>query len=559
MIPLRWTVAISGAVVLPLAACLSPIADGTGHRRPDISIPSHRNIVMIMADDMRADDLRFMPRARRLIGDRGLTFRNSFSPYPLCCPARASFLTGQYPHNHRVLNNVPPWGFGAFDDRATLATSLQAAGYQTGFVGKYLNGYGAVRSEVTHGPSWSYVPAGWTDWYGAVERPPGSQYPSGGTYDYFHTIFNVNGETDDSHQGEYQTTVLGRFTRTLVRSYSGSDRPFFVYLSALAPHTGAPREPDDFSWVSGPDQSRRSFATPARPHWVKGLFDASVTRSPGLPVDGSSPEADVRDKPLQVRRAPLEPAEETAILELTRQRAEALDVLDIEVARIVATLEQTGALKNTVIMFTSDNGYLLGEHRLPFAKTLLYEPSLRVPLLVAGPGVPAGERFDPVGTPDLPATILALADASPPHPADGSSLLDSFPGDRGWTSPVLTEALVESAADDNLARLRRLGFTDARTVVGIRTAQYKLVRWATGAVELYDLRADPNELTNRAADRRYRQVRRQLERLWWEYKDCRGTACTRPMPATLRVEPGRLARLTEAQAAGVRAIFGVAW
>ncbi len=110
------------------------------------------NVVVVMADDMRADDLRFMPHVRRLVAARGLTFGNSFSPYPLCCPARASFLTGQYPHNHGVLGNEAPYGFGAFDDRATLATSLQAAGYRTGFVGKYLNDYGTVPSRVTGEP-----------------------------------------------------------------------------------------------------------------------------------------------------------------------------------------------------------------------------------------------------------------------------------------------------------------------------------------------------------------------------------------------------------------------
>jgi N-acetylglucosamine-6-sulfatase len=560
------TVGISGAVVLTLVACtpptrhIAPVRAVAVDAQPVVPVVVGRpNVVVVMADDMRADDLRFMPRVRRLIGARGLTFRNSFSPYPLCCPARASFLTGQYPHNHGVLNNVGPWGFGSFDDSATLATSLQVAGYQTAFVGKYLNGYGAVPSMVTGAPSWHYVPAGWTDWYGAVELGPGSEN-QGGTYHYFHTIFNVNGRTDDSHRGEYQTTVLGRFARTLVRSYSRSDRPFFLYLSALAPHTGFPREPDDFSWVSGRDRSPHSLATPARPRWVKGLFDASVTRSPGLPVDGSSPEADVSDKPWQVRRPPLEPVEEYAILQLTRQRAEALHVLDIQVARMVGTLEKTGVLDETVVMFTSDNGFLLGEHRVGFAKTLLYEPSLRVPFLVAGPGVPRGERYDPVMTPDLTATILDLAGAPPPHRADGSSLMASIrDGDQGWSAPVLTEALIESEADNGRARLSQLGFTDARTVIGVRTARYNLVRWATGEDELYDLRADPNELVNRAMDPRYREVRRDLEHVWWQYKDCGGSACSKPLPAGLQVEPERLAALTSVQAAGVRAMFGISW
>jgi len=534
-----------------------------GHGTPGAihsSAPLERpNIVLVMADDMRADDLRFMPRVRQLIAARGLTFRNSFSPYPLCCPARASLLTGQYPHNHGVLHNREPWGFAAFDDRATLATSLRAAGYRTGFVGKYLNHYGLARSAVTGAPSLTYVPPGWTDWYAAVEPPPGSEY-SGGTYDYFDTVFNVNGRTDDSHRGQYQTDVLGQFGRSLVRKYSRVEQPFFLFLSALAPHTGAPREADDPSWVSERDGRRHTLPTPARPAWVKGLFDASLTRSPGLPRDGSSPEADVTDKPAAARRPPLTSDEEYAVLQLTRQRAEALRVLDVEVGRLVRTLARSGALENTVLAFTSDNGYFLGEHRQRSAKTLPYEPSLRVPLMISGPGVPPGERFDPVRTTDLTATILGIARATPPHPADGSSLLATIrSGDRGWIAPVLTEALVKGVSSGDPAVLARRGFTDALNVIGVRTARYKLVRWATGAVELYDLATDPNELHNLSREPGYRDVRRQLTKVWWHYKDCRGTACSRPLPAALLLQPRELATLTEAQTAGVRAVFEVSW
>ena len=171
------------------------------------------NMVVVMADDMRADDLRFMPNVRRLVAARGLTYENTFSPYPLCCPARASFLTGQYAHNHRVLGNAAPYGFGGFDDSATVATSLQAAGYRTAFVGKYLNDYGLVPSGVTGESSATYVPAGWNDWHGLLQVP----YPVGaGTYHYFHPVLNENG-TVRSYEGEYQTTLLGRIVREVVR------------------------------------------------------------------------------------------------------------------------------------------------------------------------------------------------------------------------------------------------------------------------------------------------------------------------------------------------------
>ena len=165
-----------GVLVLALVAGLvlngdspPPKVGRTPAITPAAAAAAKPNIVMVMADDMRTDDLRFMPSVRRLLVGRGLNFRNSFSPYPLCCPARASFLTGRYAHNHHVYSHAQPYGFQSFDDHATIATALQQSGYQTGFVGKYLNGYGAERSLVTGGPSFRYVPAGWTDWYGAVE------------------------------------------------------------------------------------------------------------------------------------------------------------------------------------------------------------------------------------------------------------------------------------------------------------------------------------------------------------------------------------------------------
>ena len=527
-------------------------ADPHAGRRSTVdgeTVRERPNVVVVMADDMRADDMRFMPRVRRLLMAHGLSYRNSFSPFPLCCPARASFLTGQYAHNHHVLGNEAPYGFASFDDRATLATALRDAGYRTGFVGKYLNNYGVVRSRVTGQPSATYVPAGWTDWRGLIQvRERGGP----GTYHYFHPIFNIEHRVRD-YDGRYQTTLLGRFARELVRRYAGGDRPFFLYLSALAPHTGAPVEPDDVDFVRRENGTLSYFPTAARPAWIRGRANALVTRSPGVPANGI-PEGDVTDKPASVRLPPLSHAEIGAELRMTRQRAEALLVLDLEVARLLRTLRATGELDHTVVMFTSDNGYFLGEHRRRLSKKLPYEPSLRVPLVITGPGVPHGRRYDPVVTVDLTATILDLADARPPHPADGTSLLPNVRyGDRGWTTPVLTEAIADFAAPGGTRAARGRGFGDPRTTIGLRTARYKLIRWASGAVELYDLDRDPNELHNRAHDPHYAHLRTQLTRLWWRYKDCVATVCTRPLPAPLRTTPDSVAGQTVRQAEGVRA------
>jgi arylsulfatase A-like enzyme len=536
-------VAMSGAAGPSTAA-----ADRSERAREAAERP---NIVVVMADDMRADDLRFMPHVRRLVAARGLTYENTFSPYPLCCPARASFLTGQYAHNHRVLGNAAPYGFGGFDDSATVATSLQEAGYRTAFVGKYLNDYGLVPSRVTGAASATFVPAGWSDWHGLLQVP----YPVGaGTYHYFHPVLNENG-TVRSYEGEYQTTLLGRIVRDVIVESAG-EQPFFVYLSTLAPHDGLPHEPDDVDVVRRANGTEAWFPTAARPAWVRGRADALVARSPGLPAVGQ-PEDDVSDKPRSVQMPPFNDAEVEAEARVTRQRAESLFVLDLEVARLVDTLRETGELDDTVLMFTSDNGYFLGEHRKRLGKTLPYEPALRVPLLVAGPGVPSGRRYDPVITPDLTATIIDLAGARAPHPADGKSLRWNIRnGDRGWTAPVVTEAIADRASAGGTPAAVARGFVDARTTIGLRTARYKLVRWASGAVELYDLARDPNELANLVRDPAYAAVLDRLTRLWWRYRDCAGAACTRELPAPFRADADEVEAATIRQRSGIEDRFG---
>jgi len=526
-----------------------PPAPVTADKRP--------NVIMLMADDMRVEDLRYMPHVRALLQDRGLTFRNSFSPFPLCCPARASFLTGRYPHNHHVYSHMAPWGFKSFDDHATLATALHRAGYQTGFVGKYLNGYGAQPSLVTGGPSFHYVPAGWTDWYGAVERPANSPYTSGGTYNYWHTIFNINGVTDDTHQGEYQTAVLGRFARKLVRKYHQRSKPFFLYLSAVAPHVGAREQGDPLPVQRG--KFRFKFETPGRPGWVRGRFDQEITRPPGMPLGGGPSEADMSDKPLQMRRLPeMNLTERRRLTQVARQRAEAEYVLDLQVQSLVDQLRRDGELASTVLMFTSDNGYFMGEHRQRTGKIKPQEPSLRVPFLIAGPKVPHGHRFDPITTEDITATIGQLTGATPylPYASDGYSVVPTIRrGDQGWTRPVLTEGLIGGDGSRTTTEAER-GFDDARNVIGVRTSRWKYERYVTGEEELYDLDKDPNELHSLAGDPSYAAVKSTLIALWWEMKDCAGSSCQRALPAGLRRGPDAERRGTNRQSQGVKARYG---
>ncbi|MGH3362720.1 MAG: sulfatase-like hydrolase/transferase, partial [Nocardioides sp.] len=196
--------------------------------------PTPPNVVMIVVDDMRADELRWMPRARRLIGGQGVRFVNSFAPYPLCCPARASYFTGQYTHNHRVFDVKEPYAFPALDDRSTLATWLREAGYRTNLVGKYMNGYGRLPERGTDtGDSLDYVPPGWSNWRASLENGalPRSHPDYGHGYLYFNTTLSRNGHGFRNYRGQYQSEVYGDISTRIIRRQAAFEAPFFLYAS----------------------------------------------------------------------------------------------------------------------------------------------------------------------------------------------------------------------------------------------------------------------------------------------------------------------------------------
>lgn len=546
--PLSAVGATPKPVSVPVSAPLQPPG------RPNIAPNVAPNIVVVMADDMRTDELLHMPSLRATVAEHGLTFQNSFSPYPLCCPARASFLTGRYAHNHRVYWHEAPYGYGAFDDSRTLATSLRAAGYSTGFIGKYLNRYGPARSKVSGKPSYKYVPRGWTDWRASIDAVRGVGV-HGSTYNYLDTPFNVNGRVDNRYRGRYQSHVIGDFSVDMARGFSRRAKPFFMYVNYVAPHFGGPREPDDPPSFLTDDKGRRQdLRTPARPPSVRGRFDRLITRGAGMPRGGGPSERDISDKPKAFSRLPEPNARERrALAELTRQRAEAIYVMDQQVKRLVRELKRSGEWADTVFMFTSDNGYYLGEHRRRSGKVRAHEPSLRVPFLVTGPGMRAkASRFDPITTIDVSASILDLADAVPPRQADGSSRVPTMlRGDRGWTVPVLNEATHAEGYDGQSP-----GFRGPRTSIGIRTARYSYIRNRTDEHELYDLKRDPLQQDNVYGRPGHAAVERALRRVWWRTRDCAGAECRVALPPVLRAGPAVESGLTRSYWQRVRRVYG---
>ncbi len=389
------------ALVLALGALLTLAAGSTA---PAVPLQDARpNIVVIETDDQTVEALRVMANVDRMLVREGARFDSSFASYPLCCPSRATLLTGQYAHNHGVLGNQPPnGGYVALDHRNTLPVWLQRAGYQTAFVGKYLNGYGE-RSRTE-------IPPGWSDWNAAL-RAPGTR-----SLQYLGFDLNENGvlSTYPRSQASYQTDVFTEKAVDQIWQHAGSGSPFFLWLAYFAPHSGGPFEADD----------KRAPGVMTNPRPAARHRDA-FAGEPFLPPP-SFDERDVSDKPPAARRPRLTPAQITAIEESYEQRLESLLAVDEGVAQIVGALSEAGVLANTLIVFTSDNGFMQGEHRLTpdRGKGSAYEPSVRVPLVLRGPGIAGGRRVqETVSNVDLAPTILSAARATPGLRLDGRSLL----------------------------------------------------------------------------------------------------------------------------------------
>ena len=408
------------------------------------------NIIFVLTDDLDAASVSKVPSLKAYMTDEGMTFDNAFVTYSLCCPSRSTILTGQYPHNHLVRSNGPPLGgFETFRElgreRSTLATWLDEAGYETALFGKYLNGYG------THGDD--HVPAGWDEWYGVVGK----------------TEMNQNGQLVEYEGDTYLDDALSGLAQDFMRRQERKDTPFFMYLSVHAPH--AP-------------------ATPALRH--EELYEN--LRTPRTP---SFDEADVSDKPGWVRKLTISSAQKKHMDGLYRKRLRTLAGVGETIEGLLRTLEQTGKLDNTYIVFTSDNGYHMGQHRLGLGKAAAYEEDIRVPLIVRGPGVPKGTSSDEmVLNNDFAPTFADLAGLPPPDSVDGRSfaaLLDTRRGNDPASWRTAFEVRKWDKPEDAPSYKAVTSIPPYRAV---RTQRYIYVEYNNGEHELYDLEKDPYELRN---------------------------------------------------------------
>lgn len=449
------------------------------------------NVVVIMTDDQTLESMRVMTRTNALLADQGTTFSQFVTSFPLCCPSRATFLTGQYAFNHGVIDNIgPDGGYYSLDNRNTLPVWMQRAGYATSFVGHYLYRYGSrERTE---------IPPGWDRWFTTID-------PS--TFHYYGYDVNDNGEvrTVGTATGDYQTDVMADRAVDEIGRLAAGGRPFFLNLWTLAPHVAEPEHSP-----TTPDLQ----SVPAPRH--QGTLEQEWWTAEQVP---SFNEEDVSDKPGFVQRnARMLPVTQIEAQVHYQRALESLLAVDEAVARVVTALDDAGVLDRTVVIFTSDNGLLQGEHRIRDAKTVPYEEAIHVPLVIRGPGFPAGQTAPQLTSNiDLAPTVLDLAGVSGSLVEDGRSLLAY----AGASAPADDRAIyIQNGVEGQGASIPHWD--------GVRVPGYTYVEYEPGARELYDLTTDPWQLDNHAGDPAYAEVQRTLADLTEQLRGCRGDACREP-------------------------------
>lgn len=561
-IPARLAFAV-GLLALLASLVLATLPQADAAQQSAKQKPS---FVVIQVDDATIDQLyatfspggipiQAMPYTLSLIAGKGITFNRYYAPYPLCCPARVTMLTGRYAHNHNVKGNVPPnGGFTGFKARQAythnLAPWLQAAGYRTIHIGKFLNGYGDEPFD-----EGKDLPPGWNAWHSVLRAD---------THHYFYGYtLNNNGELsepigdpgswDTREYGErddfgcpnaplngkpclYQTDI---FNRVAWEEISGTspEQPFYLQLDYTSPH-------GDFRRPAGPEPATRHY----------NLFSGAPyphSRSEGFN------EGNVNDKPRFIREAPYLSFQEIRTYRVYYQKAlESLRSVDEGVKLIHDTLGSLGRLRNTYIIFTSDNGFFFGEHRLTGGKFIAYEPATHLPLLMRGPGIAPGTATgELVSQVDIAPTILELAGAGADKSIDGRSLVP-FMRDPALRTrrPLLFESFVETAdveangqpgggeeaptpgpAARPSTAAKRGGATASivappKDYVGIRLGPYKYIEWPSGEKELYNINKDPNELNNLIRVANLFPIRAFLRAQLTELVDCVGRACQKVAP-----------------------------
>ncbi|KAJ0012641.1 hypothetical protein NQD34_016975 [Periophthalmus magnuspinnatus] len=478
----------------------------------------HRpNIVLILTDDLDISNGGLTPliKTKKLIGDAGISFTNAFVASPLCCPSRASILTGKYPHNHHVINNTLEGNCSSIawqktEEGHTFPALLKTfAGYQTFFAGKYLNQYGhSEAGGVEH------VPPGWNYWVGLEKNSK-----------YYNYTLSVNGKAQkhgSDYNKDYLTDVLANQSLDFLQ-YKSNYLPFFMMVSVPAPHspwTAAPQYQDKFNTTKAP-------------------------RGPNFNIHG-------KDKHWLIRQAktPMSNSSIQFLDDAFRRRWTTLLSVDDLVEKIVKQLEVRGELDNTYVFFTSDNGYHTGQFSLPLDKRQLYDFDIRVPLMVRGPNIKPNQTSQMlVANVDLGPTMLDIAGYNVSKTQmDGMSFLPIMEGlmnSSSWRTDILVEYEGEgSNVSDPACPLLGPGVSECfpdcvcedsynntyacvRTVAPSANLQYCEFDDNEVFVEVYNMTADPFQLTNVARSIE-QEVLEKMNRRLMILQSCSGQSCRTP-------------------------------
>ncbi|GGN37099.1 arylsulfatase A-like enzyme [Actinoplanes campanulatus] len=428
---------------------------------PTESVPTRPNIVFVLVDDLSMNLVQYMPNVQRMQRD-GTTFTNYTVTDSLCCPSRASILKGQFPHNTGIVkNHGSDGGFRLFHSRgqekSTIATDLQAAGYRTAFLGKYLNEYFPKKTMGTGKP---YVPPGWDQWFGG-----------GNAYDNFDYDLNENGQVKryGKKPQDYLTDVIAGKAANFISTTAATGQPFMVEVSTYTPHspyTPAPRDEKLFPGLKAP-RTAAYDKVPAGSAWLPP--NLKLTKDQARRVD-----------------------------EEFRKRVQSVQSVDRMIGTLRDTLAKSGVSDDTVVIFSSDNGYHMGEYALPSGKQTAFDTDVNVPLIVAGHGVGAGRSVSSVvANIDLRPTFTDLAGAPPSPECDGRSFKALLSGEApaDWRHATLIEHH-DPATDPKDPDFQYDSKNIPPSYDAMRTERFTYIEYVDGTREYFDRKTDPYMLTN---------------------------------------------------------------
>ncbi|KAI0973838.1 arylsulfatase [Xylaria arbuscula] len=498
-----------------------------------IAVQAQRpNIVFIMTDDqdLHLGSLDHQPIVKKELAEKGTTFSRHYVTIAKCCPSRASLLRGLAGHNTNITEVSAPGGnydkwLVSGQNEDYLPHWLTAAGYNAEYIGKIMNGYNTA--------NYNQPPAGWTNIQTAVD-----DY----TYEYNNVVFSLNGETPISYPGYHQSDVISAMAVDRIEKLAAQDKPFFLGISPTTPHV----ELGGGKWPVPPVRYSNKFPNLKAPRSVNWNPDDSYQQQKaswlkGLPL--------MNDSTIEKLDG------------LYRARTQSLLGVDDIVEDVVAKLEEKGLINNTYVLYTSDNGWHIGNHRVSAGKSLQFKESSNVPFIVRGPGVPVNRTsLLPGSHLDFAPTFLEIAGLSPDDPSyppflDGRSLLDN------WKNPEEEpkQCPVEGGGHE-VINVEYWGRGEEETPWGVinhHNNSYKSLRivrpdsgtylysaWCTGEKELYDTASDPGELTNLALtadqDDSNSRLLSRLNGLLLAAKSCAGDTCRNPW-SLLQPEPERRA------------------